>query len=124
VDVKGTAFFQGTTKKLFSKKQGCYICFVVIIENEYLKAFVPMCKHFIPASFYTTTTKPPCQPHLLQIRYDIKKLSLVLNCENFFDYRQTRKENIVYGNISNPSFKQLWAPVDGRVINLSARINF
>ncbi len=58
------------------------------------------------------------------IRYDIKKVALVLNCENIFDYRQTRKENIVYGNISNPSFKQLWSPVDGRVINLSARINF
>lgn len=58
------------------------------------------------------------------VRYDIKKLSLVLNCENFFDYRQTRKESIVYGSINNPSFKQIWAPVDGRVVNLSARINF
>jgi outer membrane receptor for ferric coprogen and ferric-rhodotorulic acid len=58
------------------------------------------------------------------VRYDIKKLSLVLNCENIFDYRQTRKESIVYGSVSNPSFKQIWAPVDGRVINLSARINF
>ncbi|MEO6252013.1 MAG: TonB-dependent receptor [Ferruginibacter sp.] len=58
------------------------------------------------------------------IRYDIKKLSLVLNCENIFDYRQTRKENIVFGPTANPSFKQLWAPVDGRVLNLSARINF
>ena len=58
------------------------------------------------------------------LRYDIKKLSLVLNCENIFDYRQTRKESIVYGSLTNPSFKQIWAPVDGRVINLSARINF
>lgn len=58
------------------------------------------------------------------IRYDIKKLSLVLNCENIFDYRQTRKESIVYGSLNDPSFKQLWAPVDGRVVNLSARINF
>ena len=58
------------------------------------------------------------------IRYDIKKVALVLNCENLFDYRQTRKENIVYGSIANPSFKQIWAPIDGRVINLSARIIF
>jgi len=57
-------------------------------------------------------------------RYDIKKVALVLNCENIFDYRQTRKETIVYGPVSNPSFKQLWAPIDGRVLNLSARINF
>jgi outer membrane receptor for ferrienterochelin and colicins len=58
------------------------------------------------------------------IRYDIKNISLVLNCENFFDYRQTRKEHIVYGASDNPSFKQIWAPVDGRVVNVSARINF
>jgi outer membrane receptor for monomeric catechols len=58
------------------------------------------------------------------MRYDIKKVALVLNCEDLFDYRQTRKESIVYGPAVNPSFKQIWAPLDGRVINLSARINF
>ena len=58
------------------------------------------------------------------MRYDIKNISFVLNCENIFDYRQTRKENIVYGSVSNPSFKQIWAPIDGRVINFSARINW
>lgn len=58
------------------------------------------------------------------VRYDIKNVALVLNCENLFDYRQTRQEDIVYGPVSNPSFKQIWAPIDGRVVNLSARINF
>ena len=58
------------------------------------------------------------------VRYDIKNVALVLNCENLFDYRQTKKETIVSGSISNPAFKQIWAPIDGRVINLSARINF
>lgn len=58
------------------------------------------------------------------IRYDIKNVALVLNCENIFDYRQTKKETIVSGSPVNPVFKQLWAPIDGRVINLSARINF
>ena len=58
------------------------------------------------------------------IRYDIKKISFVLNCENLFDYRQTRKENIVLPPLSNPSFKQIWAPLDGRAINLSANIRW
>ncbi|MEP7373670.1 MAG: TonB-dependent receptor [Chitinophagaceae bacterium] len=56
------------------------------------------------------------------MRYDIGKLSFVLNCENLFDYRQTRKENIVSGPLTNPIFTQLWAPIDGRVVNLSVRI--
>ena len=58
------------------------------------------------------------------MRYNIKNISLVLNCENLFDYRQTKKENIYTGSISNPTFKQIWAPLDGRVINLSAKIDF
>jgi outer membrane receptor for ferrienterochelin and colicin len=100
--------------------------FAAVISNE----FSPRLRACIEASYTgrqyldNGTRTPGYFISAGMIRYDIKKLSLVLNCENFFDYRQTRKENIVYGNISNPSFKQLWAPVDGRVINLSARINF
>ncbi len=56
------------------------------------------------------------------IRYDIGHFSFVLNGENLNDYRQTKKENIVIPPSINPTFKQLWAPIDGRVINLSVRI--
>lgn len=58
------------------------------------------------------------------LRCDIKNISFVLNCENLFDYRQTNKETIFTGPVTNPVFKQIWAPLDGRVINLSAKINF
>jgi outer membrane receptor for ferrienterochelin and colicins len=60
------------------------------------------------------------------MRYDWKKISFVLNCENLFDYRQSRKESLVYpgSNPENPIFRELWAPIDGRVINLSARIRW
>lgn len=58
------------------------------------------------------------------MRYDIGRFSFVLNCENIFDYRQTKKEEIVIPPYLNPTFKQLWAPIDGRVANLSMRIKF
>lgn len=57
------------------------------------------------------------------MRYNFKNVALVLNCENLFDYRQTKKEAIYTGSITNPVFKQIWAPLDGRVINLSAKIS-
>jgi outer membrane receptor for ferrienterochelin and colicins len=57
------------------------------------------------------------------VRYDIKNISIVLNCEDLFDYRQTRKESIFSGSLQNPIFKQLWAPIDGRVINLSMKLS-
>jgi iron complex outermembrane receptor protein/outer membrane receptor for ferrienterochelin and colicins len=48
--------------------------------------------------------------------------SVVLNGENLLDYRQSKHEPLYTGGVSNPTFKPLWAPIDGRVINLSIRI--
>jgi outer membrane receptor for ferrienterochelin and colicins len=49
------------------------------------------------------------------------KWSIVLNCENLLDERQSKYESLYTGAITNPNFKALWAPVDGRVTNLSIR---
>ncbi|WP_165784656.1 TonB-dependent receptor [Solitalea longa] len=51
-----------------------------------------------------------------------KYVSLVLNTENLLDYRQSRYESLYTGTITNPTFKPLWAPIEGRVINMSLRI--
>ena len=53
-----------------------------------------------------------------------QSVSLVLNCENLLDYRQSNHEALYTGSLINPSFKPLWAPIDGRAINLSARWNW
>lgn len=58
------------------------------------------------------------------MQFEAGKITIVLNCENIYDYRQTKKEAIVIPPYTNPSFKQIWAPIDGRVANLSLRINF
>jgi iron complex outermembrane receptor protein/outer membrane receptor for ferrienterochelin and colicins len=49
-------------------------------------------------------------------------IALVLNCENLLDYRQSRHEALYTGTITDPQFKPLWAPIDGRVANFSVRI--
>ncbi|MBI3519868.1 MAG: TonB-dependent receptor [Bacteroidetes bacterium] len=51
-----------------------------------------------------------------------KKGSIVLNCENLLDMRQSNYETIVTGPVNNPVFKPVWAPLEGRVINLSYKI--
>jgi outer membrane receptor for ferrienterochelin and colicin len=53
------------------------------------------------------------------VRYKQGPFTVVLNGENFFDYRQTRKEAVVFAPRNNPGFAQIWSPVEGRVINLS-----
>ncbi|MBS1586096.1 MAG: TonB-dependent receptor [Bacteroidetes bacterium] len=50
-----------------------------------------------------------------------KHAFVVLNGENLLDYRMSKVESLYNGSIQNPAFKPLWAPIDGRVINLSLR---
>ena len=53
------------------------------------------------------------------MRYSFKNISIVLNGENLFDFRQNKIEQITSQPFTNPVFKEIWAPLDGRVINLS-----
>ncbi len=46
-----------------------------------------------------------------------EKFSLYINFENFLDARQTRYGSIYTGTIDNPIFKDIYAPLDGFVIN-------
>lgn len=48
--------------------------------------------------------------------------TIIANCENLFDSRQTRYENIVIPPTDTPTFRQVYAPLDGRVFNLAVRI--
>jgi iron complex outermembrane receptor protein len=48
--------------------------------------------------------------------------SVIANVENLFDVRQTKYEKIYNPPISNPTFKQIYAPLDGVVANIAVNI--
>lgn len=58
------------------------------------------------------------------VGYASGRWNMVLNGENVSDTRQTRWEENVSGTPSRPAFAPLWAPIDGRVINLSVLFHF
>jgi outer membrane receptor for ferrienterochelin and colicins len=51
------------------------------------------------------------------------KFSVYINFENFLDARQTKFGSIYTGSISNPLFKDIYAPLDGFVINGGIKLN-
>lgn len=51
-----------------------------------------------------------------------EKFSLFVNFENFLDARQTRFDTIYTGTITNPVFRDIYAPVDGFVVNGGLKI--
>lgn len=50
-------------------------------------------------------------------------VSIFLNFENFLDTRQTAFDTIFSGSVSNPQFREIYAPVDGFVINGGVKLS-
>lgn len=51
-----------------------------------------------------------------------ENFSIYSNFENFTDTRQTRFGSIYTGSLSNPVFKDIFAPLDGFVVNAGVKI--
>lgn len=52
-----------------------------------------------------------------------ERFSIYINFENFTDTRQTRFDSIYTGSISNPVFRDIYAPLDGFVVNGGIKIS-
>lgn len=52
-----------------------------------------------------------------------EQISLYINFENFLDARQTRFDSIYTGSINNPVFRDVYAPLDGFVVNGGVKLN-
>lgn len=52
-----------------------------------------------------------------------ERFSLFINFENIFDARQTRFDTIYTGTRLNPQFRDIYAPLDGRIINGGIKFN-
>lgn len=70
------------------------------------------------------TTTSPYLFAAAMMRYNVGKIALVLNCENLLDYRQNKHATVVFPPYTNPGFPEIWAPLDGRVVNLSMYVKF
>ena len=53
-----------------------------------------------------------------------EKFSIFINFENFIDTRQSKFDTIYTGTITKPVFNDIYAPVDGFVINGGVKIKF
>jgi iron complex outermembrane receptor protein len=96
----------------------------VIYEKE--DNFSVACEGYYVSSMYRdfdTKTKSYFTSGLI-VQKHFSHFDLIANCENLFDVRQTRFENIVIHPVSDPTFRQIYAPLDGRVFNVALRIKF
>lgn len=100
--------------------------FASVISYEFTRSFRALLEAAYTGKQYLDNGKTsPSFPFVAaMVRYDIPHFSFVLNCENLLDYRQSRIGPIINPPYSNPTFDQLWSPIDGRVVNLSVKISW
>ena len=51
-----------------------------------------------------------------------ESISLFINFENFLNTRQSRFDAIYSGTIDNPVFRDIYAPVEGFVVNGGVKV--
>lgn len=59
----------------------------------------------------------------LMAEQQLENFSIFINFENMFDTRQTKFDTIYIGTLNNPIFRDIYAPVDGFVVNGGIKIN-
>ena len=75
-------------------------------------------KFFVSLQKWTSLDEGP-----LMVERLWEKFSIYINFENFLDTRQTRFDSIYTGSINNPVFRDVYAPLDGFVINGGLKFN-
>lgn len=78
--------------------------------------------YFSPQKLSDGTTGKEYWIYGLMVERIWEHLSLYINFENFTDTRQTRFDSIYTGTITNPVFRDIYAPVDGFVVNGGIKI--
>lgn len=54
--------------------------------------------------------------------YKMKRSSLVINCENLANYRQSSYQSLYTGTVQMPTFRSIWGPLEGRVFNVAYKM--
>lgn len=100
--------------------------FATVIAYEFSKHFRAGIESAYTGKQYLDngTTTSPYLFTAVMVRYNVGKAAFVLNCENLFDYRQNKNNTVVFQPYTNPGFPEIWAPLDGRVVNLSMYVKF
>jgi iron complex outermembrane receptor protein/outer membrane receptor for ferrienterochelin and colicins len=58
------------------------------------------------------------------IERKINRFSIVLNCENVNNFKQSNYEKLVNIDSGTPAYTDIWGPIEGRVVNLSLKYKF
>jgi outer membrane receptor for ferrienterochelin and colicins len=90
------------------------------MANQFISSNVD---YFGSQTIYQSTRVPDFWFWAAMVERKFSFGSIVLNVENLFDARQSKFQPLYDGPVTSPEFRPVWAPLDGRVFNLSVKVN-
>jgi len=99
------------------------IAFTLVHDVDEIGLKVGLEGSYTSSQYRLDATKTPAYPFFSAMveKSFGEHFSVVLNAENLLDYRQSNVESLYTGTITQPNFNPIWAPIDGRVVNLSVK---
>ncbi|HRI78889.1 MAG TPA: TonB-dependent receptor [Cyclobacteriaceae bacterium] len=94
--------------------EGSYMANQFIYNNQY---------YYNSQTIYPSESVPNFWFWAAMIERKLGFGSIVINVENLFDARQAKYGKLVEGSATLPTFRPIWGPLDGRVFNLSVKVN-
>ncbi len=94
--------------------EGSYLANQYIYNSQY---------YYNQQTIYPSTRVPNFWFWAAMIERKFNFGSVILNIENAFDARQAKFESLFTGPVTSPTFRPIWGPLDGRVVNLSVKLS-
>lgn len=80
--------------------------------------------YYLSSMYRDGDTKTPSFFTLgLSVQKYFGKITMIANLENALDVKQSNREPLVLPPTNDPSFRQIYAPIEGRVFNLAVKIS-
>ncbi|MBD3749024.1 MAG: TonB-dependent receptor [Sphingobacteriales bacterium] len=80
--------------------------------------------YYLSSMYRDGDTKTPSFFTLgLSVQKYFGKITMIANLENALDVKQSNREPLVLPPTNDPSFRQIYAPIEGRVFNLALKIS-
>jgi outer membrane receptor for ferrienterochelin and colicin len=124
-ETTNTNFFSATQNNFYSEASlSAHARKHVVVAgiNVTADVFTPSAATPVPVGGFSNTT----QGVFLQDTWKLleqTKIEVGLRADHHNDYeRQSKYENLYSGTVANPVFKTLWAPIDGRVLNVVSNL--
>lgn len=113
--------FSGKSSELYLTPPTKFVTDIVYDIEDFGEAGIEI-RYTGSQLLHNGTTSPSFWVSDLLFEKSLSHFTLFAAVENVFNFKQINYTPVVTGSISNPHFNDVWAPIEGRVVNAGLRV--